>query len=330
MTSRLPNLLGGAALLAAFAFGFANVATAQTITISGCTSFTTGGGTSANITITCNTGAGGGTTAPTCSNANITTVGSTLTFSASCAKGTNDIQLVTLNGVSLCSGAACTSPFPINIPGLAIPVNTTQYTVTASDGSLQGSSTATYIAAGGGGGGGAVDLSACSAAGFSDARWADVDYPSGANININYIFGTAHNAAGAANGSFGNKSALVLRFKTPPLGQNDITYPNFQPEVGANGARQGTIGSVPCLVPSTNTKAQPVIRTLVSQTPSFGVQVVPNGVCPLSALQCATSTTAWLAPNSTYYLTLVNKGSFTGPANTCTSSNCDMRFNFNN
>ena len=41
MTSRLPNLFGGAALLAAFAFGFANVATAQTITVSGCTSFTT-------------------------------------------------------------------------------------------------------------------------------------------------------------------------------------------------------------------------------------------------------------------------------------------------
>ena len=72
MTSRLPNLLGGAALLAAFAFGFANVATAQTITVSGCTSFTTAGGTSANMTIVCNTGAGDcGATPPSCSGANM-------------------------------------------------------------------------------------------------------------------------------------------------------------------------------------------------------------------------------------------------------------------
>ena len=86
MTSRLPNLLGGAALLAAFAFGFANVATAQTITVSGCTSFTTSAQNNAStINITCNTGVGGGPTAPTCSNANILTVGApatSLTFSA--------------------------------------------------------------------------------------------------------------------------------------------------------------------------------------------------------------------------------------------------------
>ena len=335
MTSRLPNLLGGAALLAAFAFGFANVATAQTITVSGCSSFTTSAqNNAATINITCNTGVGGGPTAPTCSGANIATVGSTLTFTATCTQGTNPITSVNLNGVSLCSGAACTSPFPINIPGLTVPAVTTNYTVTASDGSLQGSSTATYIASGGGGGGGAVDLSACSALGFTDARWVDVNYPNGQNLNIDYIFGTAKNAAGAMNGIFGNKSALVVRFTTPALGVNDAVFPNFAAEVGSNGNRQATIGTAPCLVPTTNSKTAPVVRTMISQTPGFAVEVVPGGLCPGTALACATQSpyvgTTYLAPNTTYYITLVNKGSFSGAANTCTSGNCDMRWNFNN
>ncbi len=116
MTSRLPNLLGGAALLAAFAFGFANVATAQTITVNGCSSFTTAGGTSSNLTITCNTGVVGGPTAPSC-NSNISAVGSpaaSLTFTGNCTQGTNPITSVTLNGVSQCSGARVCEPLLAN------------------------------------------------------------------------------------------------------------------------------------------------------------------------------------------------------------------------
>jgi hypothetical protein len=327
MTSRLPNLIGGAALLAAFAFGFANVATAQTITVSGCTSFSTNGAVNAaTINITCNTGGGGGATAPSCVGANIALVGSALTFTAQCAQGTNPITSVKLNGASLCSGAACTNPYPVSVPGIAVPVSTTQYTVTASDGTLSGSSTATYVVAGGGGG--SVDLSGCSALGYSDARWVDVDYPSGANININYIFSTAQNAAGAKNGIFTNQSALVVRFTTPALGANDVTMPNFQAEVGSNGARQATLGTAPCLVPTTNLYPLPVVKTMISQTPTFSVKVVPNGVCNVVSYMCLGTT--WLAPSTTYYITLVNKGTFTGPANTCSSSNCDMRWNFNN
>ena len=209
---------------------------------------------------------------------------------------------------------------------------TTNYTVTASDGSLQGSSTATYVAGGGGGGGGAVDLSGCSALGYTDARWVDAAYPNGANINVNYIFSTAKNAAGATNGIFLNQSALVLRFTTPALGVNDAVSPNFQAEVQSNGSRQATLGTAPCLVPTTNSKTGGVVRALISQTPTFIAQVVAGGVCPYTALSCAGTYAGvtWLAPNTTYYITLVNKGSFTGPANTCNSANCDMRWNFNN
>ncbi len=336
MTSRLPNLLGGAALLAAFAFGFANVATAQTITVSGCSSFTTSAqNNAATINITCNTGAGGGATAPTCSNANIATVGATLTFSASCTQGTNPITSVNLNGVSLCSGAAaCTSPFPINIPGLTIPVNTTHYTVTASDGSLQGSSTATYVVGGSGGGGGSVDLSACSALGYTDARWVDVDYPNGGNININYIFSTAKNAAGATNGIFTNKSALVLRFTTPALGRERRGVPQLPAEVriqrlSSGDDRDGAL-------PGADDQLEDAAGRQDDDQPDAGVCRPGRGrrCLPVFGTDVAPAhiRRSYVARAEHHVLHHAGQQglTFTGPANTCTSSNCDMRWNFNN
>ena len=140
MTSRLPNLLGGAALLAAFAFGFANVATAQTITVSGCTSFTTSAqNNAANINITCNTAR---RRRRNCANLQRRQYCHRrcdfLTFSAILHAGYESHHVghpewdkpVRRRG-------ACTSPYPVNIPGLPVPVSTTNYTVTASDGSLQ-------------------------------------------------------------------------------------------------------------------------------------------------------------------------------------------------
>jgi len=321
MTSRLPNLLGGAALLAAFAFGFANVATAQTITVSGCTSFTTAGGTSANITITCNTGTGGGgVTPPSCSGANIATVGTTLTFSASCSQGTNPITSVTINGVSLCAGAACTSPFPVNIPGLAVPASTTNYTVTASDGSLQGSSTATYVVAGGGGG--AFDLSGCTAAGYI-GRGLDVAYPVGAS-NTSITNGANKASPG---GSFGNNDALVVRFTTPAAGVNDQTV--FQPAGNTGSQNTGrvyTLSTQPCQFATSPTPTGSILYATSSQSPAITVNVK---ACPYTGAYAGyCNMAAWLQPNTTYYVTMVNRTTF-GGLPSCAVGNCDMRIDFN-
>jgi len=319
MTSRLPNLLGGAALLAAFAFGFANVATAQTITVNGCSSFTTSGGTSSNLTITCNTGVVGGPTAPTCSGANIALAGSSLTFTANCTKGTNPITSVTLNGVSLCSGAACTNPSsPVSVPGLAIPLSTTNYIVTASDGQLQGSSSATYVV--GTGGGGAIDLSGCTAAGYT-GRVLDIKYPTTTTSSI------ANGASKASpGGSFGNNDALVVRFTTPDAGVNPSA--TFQP-AGNSGSqftpRVYTLSTQPCQFATSNVPAGSILYAISSQSPAIAVRV--GQTCTTGGWTSCTNT-AWLQPNTTYYITMVNRTSF-GGAPSCSVGNCDMRVDFN-
>ena len=319
MTSRLPNLLGGAALLAAFAFGFANVATAQTITISGCTSFTTSAGTSANINITCNTGGGGGATAPTCAGANIAAAGSTLTFTATCTKGTNPMTSVAMNGVSQCSGAACTSPFVVSVPNIPVPVVTTNYTVTASDGQLTGSSTATYVASGGGGG--AIDLSGCTSAGYV-GRGLDVTYPTAGNTSI------ANGASAASpSGSFGNNDAIVVRFTTPAAGVNDVTV--FQPAgnpPAQNTNRVYSLSTQPCQFATQSTPSGSILYGVSSQSPAITVKI---GTCPYTGVYVGYCySAAWLQPNTTYYVTMVNRTTF-GGAGSCAYGSCDMRIDFN-
>jgi hypothetical protein len=320
MTSRLPNLLGGAALLAAFAFGFANVATAQTITVNGCSSFTTTGGTSSNLTITCNTGVVGGPTAPSCSGANIALAGSTLTFTATCTQGTNPITSVTLNGVSLCSGAACTNPSsPVSVPGLAVPLSTTNYIVTASDGQLQGSSSATFVV--GSGGGGAIDLSGCTAAGYT-GRGLDITFPTVTNTSI----GNGANAA-APKGSFGNNDALVVRFTTPAAGVNDQTV--FQPAGNApsqNTGRVYTLSTQPCQFATSSTPTGSILYATSSQSPAITVNVK---ACPYTGAYAGyCNMAAYLQPNTTYYVTMVNRTGF-GGAGSCLYGSCDMRIDFN-
>jgi hypothetical protein len=119
----------------------------------------------------------------------------------------------------------------------------------------------------------------------------------------------------------------------------DTTNPNFQAwAVGSNNHHQATIVTAPCLVPTANSNLPAdwahasgggVLKTVLSQTPAFSVVITADGLCNLGT-GCANSSAAWLRPNTTYYITLVNKSaSWTGTPN-CTTGNCDMRWNFNN
>lgn len=331
MTSRLRTLLGCAALLLASAFGTAGVASAQTITLSGCQSLSAGPVVNGNITITCNTG-GGGPNPPSCTQPTLTPAGATLTFSSSCTQGANPITSVTA------AGAAQTPQNPsgtYTVAGIPIPTVPpgTNFTITASDGQGGTISKSTFYSVTGGGGG-AVDLSACAAMGYPNSAYYDSGYPGSTNINKANVF---HSAV-PANMPFGNSSALVVRFTTPALGVNDQTNPNFQAwATGSNNNHQATIGEAPCLIPQANSlipadgnsPSRPVLKTVLSQTPSFTAMVTANGLCNLGAA-CPNSSTVFLRPNTTYYITLVNKSaSWTGAPN-CSTGDCDMRWNFNN
>src|SRR5260221_6103717 len=313
MTSRLRTLLGCAALLLASAFtaGVASAQTQVTLTMPGCATLTAPSTQGSTITVTCNTGVAP-PGSPTCSGANLALVGTTLTFAATCTKGTNAITSITLSsGQTFCSAAttpcAATSTIAVSIPGIAVPAVSTTYTVTASDGSLTGTASAFYSVSGGGGG--AVDLSACTALGYTNSAYYDSAYPTGLPINISNVF-----HQGVPSGMpFGNTAALVVRFTTPALGVNDNTQPNFQVWTTSTG-RQMTIGEAPCLVPQANSVVpadasspqRPVLKTVLSPTPATYVDITANGLCNLGT-GCANTSHVFLKPNTTDYITLVNK-----------------------
>jgi hypothetical protein len=187
-----------------------------------------------------------------------------------------------------------------------------------------------------GGGGGAVDLSACTQLGYPNAAYYDVAYPISGNVDIGNVFSQAVGGSGI----FASGAALVVRFTTPALGANDTTQPNFQTWTGLGTNRQATLGTAPCLVPTVNSATpsdastispQGVIKTTLTSTPTFSIVITANGLCNLGVLSCGFSSTVWLKPSTTYYITLVNKTAL-GPSgvNSCNQANCDMRFKFNN
>ena len=193
----------------------------------------------------------------------------------------------------------------------------------------------TAVVPGTGGGGGAVDMTQCTTLGYPNSAYYDSAYPQGANVNISNVF-----HSGVPSGMpFGNSSALVVRFTTPALGVNDTSSPNFQAwTIDSNNNHQATIGTAPCLVPTANTTSPadasspslPVLKTVLTQTPAFSVVITANGLCNLGT-SCPNSSTVWLKPSTTYYITLVNKSAqWNGPPNCGGTGDCDMRWNFNN
>ena len=186
---------------------------------------------------------GGGATAPTCSGANIAAVGSTLTFSASCTQGTNPITSVTLNGVSLCSGAALYEPLSGKHTR---PRGSGEHDQLHRHGFGWHASRFLH---------GDVrcrrrrrrrrrlDLSGCTAAGYTGRGSRRRRTRSTANTSIPN--GASSGVARAAR--FGNNDALVVRFTTPAAGVNNQTV--FQPAgnpPSQNTDRVYTLSTLPC------------------------------------------------------------------------------------
>jgi hypothetical protein len=109
----------------------------------------------------------------------------------------------------------------INVPNIGIPVVSTTYTVTASDGTRTGTASAYYSATGGGGG--AVDMTACTQQGYT-GRLLDVAWPMAANVGI------SNGALSASpSGTFGNYDALVVRFTVPAASAAKTFQPAANP-----------------------------------------------------------------------------------------------------
>ncbi len=200
--------------------------------------------------------------------------------------------------VKVCNGTSCTALLP------ATPL--------------------TAFVPGTGGGGGGVDLSGCTAAGYT-GKTLDLAYPTGANTS-------GMTTSALPSGSFANNDALVIRFTTPAQGVNDLSV--FQPAgtgVSAQTSRLYTLATTPCQFATGSTPyAWPpagIIYSIVSQTPAIQVHI---GACAINPLFCAGYGT-YLQPNTTYYITMVNRTGFIGGGQaSCNYSDCPMRLDWNN
>jgi hypothetical protein len=302
-----------------------NVVTAQTITVNGCASFTTSGGTNANLVITCNPSVSQ-PGAPTCSSLAVSPSSdqpsppTTVTLTANCsAVSPNSIASYTFkaNGVSI--GTQASNQMTITPP----PIGTTSYTVQATDSASQSSNLAygTYTV-GTGGGGGSIDLSACTAAGWN-GRPIDIPYP--ASIASNRVWtGTGPSKNVSMGTLFGSNDMIVVRF----VASASESSPGSSIQLNAayqfnSPARLATLATAPCVVATSSVPGGAVLASSIGgQAPVFYMSL-SSGFGTLK-----------LNPGQTYYVNYVNRAKYgalpTSSPSTCGASDCQAYIDFLN
>jgi hypothetical protein len=294
------------------------VAEAQTITITGCTSLSSSGGTnSSSIQITCNTSASQ-PGAPVCSNANITAVGSpatSLTFTATCTQGTSAITSIlgtSTNNDNATLPGPFNSPYLVNIPGIPVPPVTATYTITASDGTLSASASATYQV---GTVTGSLDMKSCAAQGLTGHLY-DLAYSTTGNVNA-----TTANVLPA--GGFGKNDVIVVRFTTPAT-VGDTSNLQLNPTAGysqTNKIATLSAGAFSCLIAPSTALTGGVIATTKGLFPNLKFQIAgsPSFGGPII-----------LQPNTTYYVTYVNRDTYGSSVSNCPGNDCKQDIHFQN
>jgi hypothetical protein len=276
----------------------------------------------ANISLTWSSGPppapSGCSVAFTVGSASLPTTGGSITMVGSCTGNVSGSTTYawTKNGASFVSGASASDTLAAG--GSA--GSTTTYAFQATNpGSTTTSTQQLVTVAGTGGGGGSMDLTGCTAQGYV-GRGLDVTFPVSSNTSVP---NGAQNAT--PGGTFGNSDALVVRFTTPAAGVNDQSV--FQPAGNVpfqNTTRVYTVSTQPCQIATSGTPTGSIVYATVSQSPAITIN---NAVCPYNPAVCPVYG-AWLTPNTTYYVTMVNKTGFVG-AGSCAGSSCDMRIDFN-
>lgn len=299
---------------------------AQTLTITGCATFTYNGGSgTGTISITCNpTSTPPAAGAPTCqsltvSPPNDSTPSATLTLTASCTAGSNPIASYTLTGPGitppgLTQTVASLGPAANTFTVTPPPTATTTYSVTATDGTLA-SNAATGIYTVGSTSTGPVDMSACTAAGFTGVL---VDLP----------YSVVQNQRVSSTG-FGSANALVVRFTVPSVTSDTAAINIVQGGTSQQINHLATLSALPCQFATQAAPTGSVLAAAVGTSPIFylGVNV------PVSTI-FGTTTPTLLQPGTTYFLTIVNRNGYYGSplfTNSCASAGrCDVNINFSN
>jgi hypothetical protein len=315
--SRSLTVLGSMILVAAchLAPGSARAQSA-TLTITGCASFTTSAGTSTTLVITCNQSPPPPTSgAPTCSSLQVSPAATTLTLIANCAPGANPITAYTFSGPGLAGTPQASNQLTIS----PIPASTTTYSVTATDGSQTSNSVqGTYSVGGGAPKDGSVDDSACTAQGFT-AQVIDVQYPVSTNIR-------------ATSTTFGNSTALVFRFTTPSVA---VGTPGISIVTGGYPLIDAThvvaLSTQPCQFPSSSFPSGAILAApLPTLSPNIGMSLAP--VITPNPKPFGYVPPVQLYPNTTYFVTVVNRGGYVGTpvwtTQSCLGSTCNIYFNF--
>ena len=231
----------------------------------------------------------------------------------------------TKSGTAFGSGTTAVDTVPANTGSSA--VNWTYVFQATNAGAATANTTQVVSVAGtGGGGGGSIDLSGCASQGYI-GHGLDMAFPVTGNSSV--LNGALNSSP---SGAFGNSDALVVRFTTPAAGVNNLSV--FQPAGNApyqNTTRVYTVATSPCVFATINISfppTSPYVYSTVSQSPAINMNI---GTCPYALTIPAICTTqgAWLQPNTTYYVNMVNRNGY-GGSNSCASSNCDMRIDFNN
>lgn len=163
---------------------------------------------------------------------------------------------------------------------------------------------------------GAVDMSACTAAGFT-GMLIDLPYSTVANYRV-------------TSAGFSGGNALVVRF-TVPLVARDTAWIN----IVQNGTSQSiyhlaTLSNLPCQFATQASPTGDVLAATYGTSPSFslGVNV------PVFTQFGGAATPTLLQPGNTYYLTIVNRNGYYGTPsflNSCAyAGRCDVNINFSN
>ena len=255
-------------------------------------------------------------------SANLPNAGGSITMVGSCTTNVdaNTTYAWTKGGTSFLSGN--TASDTLGAGGTS--GTTTTYAFQATNAGAPTTNTQQLVTvAGSSGGGGAFDMSGCTAAGYT-GRGLDIPYPVSTGTRI---YNVAFNAS--PGGTFGNGDAVVLRFTTPAAGVNNQSKLVPASNAGSQGTpRVWTIATQPCQFATSNTTTGTIAYATAGPSPTITVNI---GTCPAAYVAAGTCGAfgAYLQPNTTYFLTVVNRSSFTNPAGSCGISSCDMLVDFN-
>ncbi len=274
------------------------------------------GGGSATVTLNWTTALGvspsGCSIAFTTGSATLPAAGGPVTMVASCTPSTINGATAwtwTKNGANAGSGTTLSDTLPQNTLTTNI---TTAYAVTATNSGSPATTVPQNVVVTGTGGGGGIDMTACTAAGFS-----------GHGIDIGYYLSGNLRVYTNALGNFGNNDAMVVSFTTPAADATggakfSMIYAGGAPQV----KRLMTLGLSPCMFGTGYSFVVPA-ATGITQGPTLNVNIAPLG---------GSGGVVQLLPNTKYYITFVNRNDFFGtPGYTpsCTASTCDAYIDSN-